>query len=280
MSTVQLLQGDCLELLPTLPSASVDLILCDLPYGLTACPWDSVIPLVPLWLEYKRVIVPGGAIVLTACQPFTSTLVMSNLRQFRYEWIWDKINPSGHLNAKNRPMRQHESVLVFCDRKPPYFAERCKGAPCHAHGKGGLQKTAAYGTHYVVKSDSSGLRYPRSIIAFTKLHNGANHRTHTTQKPVALMEYLIRTYTLDGATVLDSCFGSGTTGVACVQAGRNFIGIERDPTYFLTAQARISTSLSNLQPPSDSPSIPLSNDRDDTGSQGSQDRDPDCSERG
>jgi site-specific DNA-methyltransferase (adenine-specific) len=214
----QLHCGDCLDILPTIPDASVDMVLCDLPYGTTACKWDSVIPFEPLWREYRRVTKANAAIVLTASQPFTSALVMSNVRWFRYEWIWRKTVKSGPLNAKRRPLCEHESVLVFAQGQTTYKPQ-------------GLRE-----------GRSSGGKYSRTEC-YGQM-SGVNEQTHTgclhpTQKPVALMEYLIRTYTNEGDTVLDNCMGSGTTGLACANTGRKFIGIEREPSYFAIAQERI-----------------------------------------
>lgn len=232
--------GDCLDVMPTLPDASVDMVLADLPYGTTACKWDSVIPFEPLWREYRRICKPNAAIVLTASQPFTSALVMSNLQGFAYELVWDKRRGFEPGLAKLRPQKSHESVLVFSSRgKMPRYnpqmvardvAKRIKGNYSNAglgllSGSGVVEKTY---TH----------RYPRSVLEFG--NSGQSSKLHPTQKPVALMEYLIRTYTNEGDTVLDNTMGSGTTGVACVNTNRQFIGIERDPQYYEIARRRIA----------------------------------------
>lgn len=235
---IQLLHGDCLELMQSIPDGSVDMILCDLPYGTTACKWDTVIPFEPLWAQYRRIAKKNAAIVLTASQPFTSALVMSNAEAFRYEWVWRKSKPAGHLNAKRRPMVAHESVCVFSFGIEAYAPQglRAGSGKMITHSNNG-----AYGASSV-PTVCQFTGYPNSVIEF-------RHDTsmgHPTQKPVALMEYLIRTYTHEGETVLDNCMGSGTTGVACVNTGRNFIGIERDDKYFAIAQERINNAPMSL----------------------------------
>jgi site-specific DNA-methyltransferase (adenine-specific) len=235
---MKLLHGDCLELMKDIPDKSVDMILCDLPYGMTANKWDTIIPLEPLWEQYKRVIKDNGAIVLTASQPFTSMLVMSNIKWFKYEWIWDKIAASGHLNAKRRPLKRHENILVFYKRLPVYNPQFTKGEP-YDNGFS-LRESENWGKQVAVScKNESGRRYPTSLIV--KSNANRRNRLHPTQKPVALFEYLIKTYTNEGETVLDNCMGSGTTGVACVNTNRNFIGIELDDKYFKIAKERIES---------------------------------------
>lgn len=225
----QLFNEDCLEAMKCLPEQSVDMILCDLPYGTTQNKWDSVIPLCPLWQQYKRIC--KGAMVLTATQPFTSALVMSNTQGFRYSWVWEKSSVTGHLNAHRRPMRNHEDVLVFGEA--PYFPQGLR--PYKKVKRGGHN-----GTNFG-KSGSENYQestnFPRTILRI----NNDSKTVHPTQKPVALMEYLIRTYTNEGGTVLDNTMGSGTTGVACMNTGRSFIGMEKDVEhgYFQIAQKRI-----------------------------------------
>jgi site-specific DNA-methyltransferase (adenine-specific) len=240
MKNVQLHWGDCLELMKDVPDASVDLILCDLPYGTTACKWDSVIPFEPLWEQYMRVAKRNAAIVLTASQPFTTALIASNLKDFKYCWIWDKVLPRGHLNAKRQPLRVFEDVAVFYRSQPPYNPQKTtdhKRKVAHTKYEKAGDGKQVYGaekrdTHY-----DSTERYPTGII---RVSNAAQTgKVHPTQKPVALMEYLIRTYTNEGDLVMDNCMGSGTTGVACVNTGRGFIGMEQDPSYFLIAAERI-----------------------------------------
>jgi site-specific DNA-methyltransferase (adenine-specific) len=237
MSEIKLLQGDCLELMKTIPDKSVDAIITDPPFGTTACKWDSVIPFEPMWAELKRIIKPNGAIVLFGSQPFTSALVMSNPKMFKYEWVWDKVRPSGFQIAKYVPMKRHENILVFCDGKLTYNAQKEK-------------RDKSVRGRVCSKSDSSPLKYndgktreythknPQSILLFSKQSDG--RYLHPTQKPVALMEYLIKTYTNEGETVLDFTMGSGTTGVAAANSNRGFIGIERDPAYFKIAEKRIT----------------------------------------
>ena len=234
---VKLLQGDCLELMTDIPDGSVDMILADLPYGTTRNKWDSIIPLEPLWEQYERVIKDNGAIVLTAQTPFDKVLGASNLRLLRYEWIWDKRLGTGHLNAKKMPLKRHENILVFYKRLPTYNPQMTEGEP---YDKGfGFGASSNYGEQRAVSGkNETGLRYPTSLLDFSN----ANRRSkvHPTQKPVALFEYLIKTYTNKGETVLDNVMGSGTTGVACKTLNRNFIGIELDEDYFKIATERIN----------------------------------------
>lgn len=226
-----LMKGDCLELMRELPGASVDLILCDLPYGTTRNKWDSVIDLPALWAEYKRIC--RGAIVLTAQAPFDKVLGASNVGMLRYEWIWQKTKATGHLNAKVQPMKNHENVLVFYKSLPVYNPQGLVRKATPTIRKGGNN-----GTNYG-KSDKDAIQefenYPRSILSIPS----EGKTVHPTQKPVALMEYMIRTYTHEGMTVLDNTMGSGTTGVACANTGRKFIGIEMDEKYFEIAKDRI-----------------------------------------
>jgi DNA modification methylase len=230
-----LLLGDCLERMKEIPDGSVDMVLCDLPYGTTACKWDSVISFEPLWEHYRRVCKKNAAIVLTASQPFTSALVMSNTEMFRYELIWEKTKSTGFLDCSYRPMRSHENVLVFYSSKPVYNPQKTQGDPWN---RGRVKRPKScwgeQAEHYA--ENTSGLRHPKSVML---VPNPNNKSVHPTQKPVALMEYLIKTYTNERETVLDNTMGSGTTGVACVNTKRNFIGIERDDTYFKIAQDRI-----------------------------------------
>lgn len=231
------MHGDCLELMATIPDGSVDMVLCDLPYGTTNNKWDSVIPFEPLWAHYWRVLKKNGAVVLTAQQPFDKVLGASSIGMLRYEWIWEKSKPTGHLNAKIQPMKAHENILVFYREAPVYNPQglRKKDIPKVRIGR---DNGSNYG-----KSDKDALQifegYPRSVLKIAS----EGKTTHPTQKPVALMEYLIRTYTNEGETVLDNCIGSGTTGVACVNTGRNFIGIEKNEGYFNIASNRINEAM-------------------------------------
>jgi site-specific DNA-methyltransferase (adenine-specific) len=227
---VDLRLGDCLEVMPTLAPASVDLILCDLPYGTTDCKWDSVIPFDLLWAQYRRIAKPNAAIVLTASQPFTTALIASNLKDFRYCWVWDKKISGNPFLAKRQPLKVHEDVCVF-SVKPHAYAPQMRKGQMRTKGGG---KSKLFDAD--LTSSINDEYYPTSIVEFSNAKRGV----HPTQKPVALMEYLIRTYTNEGDTVLDNCMGSGTTGVACANTGRKFIGIERDPGYFAIATRRIA----------------------------------------
>jgi site-specific DNA-methyltransferase (adenine-specific) len=240
-------QGDCLEVMREIPDKSVDMILCDLPYGTTACKWDSVIPFEPLWAQYERVIKDKGAIVLTASQPFTSALVMSNPKLFKYEWIWKKTRYTGNLNAKIMPLKAHESILVFGKGRTVYNPIKTLAPPEKIDKRKTINDSfvkggGAYNNSkpFINKRNrDDGTRYPISIQEFKNPNNGS---VHPTQKPVALFEYLIRTYTNEGEIVLDNCIGSGTTAVACINTGRSFIGIERETEYVEIANKRIQAA--------------------------------------
>ena len=235
----KIVNADCLIEMPKMPAQSVDAIISDLPYGTTQNRWDSVIPLAPLWAEWKRLLKPNGAIVLTACQPFTSVLVMSNLAMFKYDWCWEKTSATGHLNAKKMPMRAHESVLVFCDGATTYNPQKTFGharkVSSAAH-KRNCVKTECYRSHGLTGYDSTE-RYPRSVVKFAG--DKQKSALHPTQKPVALMRYLVRTYTNPGDVVLDVACGSGTTCLAAMIEGRQSIGIEKDEQYAKIAINRI-----------------------------------------
>lgn len=255
----RLLLGDCLERMAEIPDGSVDMVLCDLPYGTTACKWDSVIPFDALWQAYGRVCKPSAAMVFTACQPFTSALVMSNPKAFRYEWVWNKVQPTGHLNAKRQPMRVCESVVVFYREQPTYSPQLGRGAAIK-RTPGGKQ-TECYGGFESLGHDSSEDRQPTTLLTISAGRSPNAKTVHPTQKPVALMEYLIRTYTNEGETVLDNTMGSGTTGVACRNTVRSFIGIEREPAYFDIAVKRIRDEYARprltLEPPAKPVQEPL-----------------------
>jgi site-specific DNA-methyltransferase (adenine-specific) len=224
-----LMQGDCLERMKDIPDGSVDMILTDPPYGTTACKWDSIIPLEPMWAHLKRIIKPNGAIVMTASQPFTTTLIASNMKMFKYCWVWKKSKPTGHLNAKKQPLRTYEDVVVFYEKQCCYSPQGVKptNKMVSRTNRGNYGECSAT-THQTVTG------YPRNLVKFPSVDG-----VHQTQKPVALMEYLIKTYTNEGETVLDFTMGSGTTGVACVNLNRKFIGIEMDEGYFKIAKERI-----------------------------------------
>ena len=232
----KLANGDCLEVMKGIPDGSIDMILCDLPYGTTACKWDSVIPFDDLWEQYRRVAKRDAAIVLTASQPFTSSLVVSNIAEFKYEVIWEKDKPSDFALASRRTMKYHESVLVFSRGKETYNPQMTLGTPNHSVGRGIRKKSNESGANTaIVTNKVDGLKHPKSVMKF----NRETRPVHPTQKPVSLMEYLIRTYTNEGSKVLDNCMGSGTTGVACTNTNRNFIGIEKEPQYYEIAKNRI-----------------------------------------
>jgi len=220
---VNLYNDDCFNIFPKLLNNSVDMILCDLPFGMTNAVWDVSVNLKKLWEQYGRIIKDNGAIVLHASQPFTSELVCSKREWFRCEWIWDKKNPTNFANAKNHPMKTHESILVFGKGKTVYFPIMEQGDKNHSRGKrfnSGKSDLFHADPKYTV-DNFSGIKYPKSIVYFPK--HTSQCKYHPTQKPVALLEYLIKTYTLEGETVLDNTMGSGSTGVACVNTNRNFM---------------------------------------------------------
>jgi len=234
---INLMLGDCLERMKEIPDGSVDMVLADPPYGTTACKWDSVIPLEPMWEQLKRIIKPNGAIVMTASQPFTTTLIASNMEMFKYCWVWDKKKPGGIGFAKYQPMRVTEDVIVFSIGSARYFPQMIdrvtpKKSRNYKRSEMNNESLAAQSENTIYTK-----KYPKNIIESSNANQKG--KSHPTQKPVALMEYLIKTYTLEGEAVLDFTMGSGTTGVACKNLNRNFIGIEKDETYFKIAQERI-----------------------------------------
>ena len=240
---MRLMLGDCIERIAEIEAGSVDLVLTDPPYGTTACKWDAVIPFEPMWALVKRVLKPNGAAVFTASQPFTSALVMSNPGQFKYQWVWDKVNKyTGALNANKMPLRRHEDVLVFCAASPAYNKQWRDGKPFKSVNTNGHGKYTKYGTGAERRHTINDGRHNPCSVLQIPADNKKELGLHPTQKPVALMEYLIRTYTDEGETVLDFTMGSGTTGVACLNTGRRFIGIERDEKYFQIAQDRIAAT--------------------------------------
>ena len=235
------LHGDCLDEMMKLPKGSVDLVLTDPPYGTTQCKWDAVIPFEPMWKQLKHVTKLNAAIVMTASHPFTSALVMSNPKMFRYELVWHKNKASGHLNAKKMPMRAHENIVVFYRKLPTYNPQKTVGHKAANYAKN-KANSRVYGAQ--VRSEYGGAteRYPRSVIDVPVVNNDGTNggRLHPNQKPVELMEYLIKTYTNEGDIVLDFTMGSGTTGVACKNLGRNFIGIEKDAGFYDIAVKRVA----------------------------------------
>lgn len=232
--------GDCMEILPHLPDASIDLILCDLPYGVTDCAWDRKLPLQKLFSEYRRLLAPRGAIVLTATQPFTTDLVNACRDWFRYDLVWDKSSPVGYLNANRMPLRRHESILVFYPKLPVYHPQFSAGRPYHRKG-GESKRGGVYRATKVLEATNPGRRHPTSILEFPRETNGGKKRLyHPTQKPVALFEFLVNSYTEPGAVVLDNCIGAGTTALACIATSRHFIGIEKDPLFAARAGERVA----------------------------------------
>lgn len=245
MKKFELWQGDCLELMKNILDGSVDLVLTDPPYGTTACKWDSVIPFEPMWEQLNRIIKPNGAICLFGIEPFSSALRMSNIKHFKYDWIWDKKNTSGFLNAKKKPLSRHEVISVFSKSKLGIFTYNPIMRKGKMQKKGSFHKKSSdcYSKHESVVSFNDEY-YPTSILDVGTVYRNKN--VHPTQKPVALLEYLIKTYTNDGETVLDFTMGSGSTGVACVNTNRRFIGIELDDGYFEIAKNRIEEAVNDL----------------------------------
>lgn len=234
--------GDCLEVMKSISDKSIDMILCDLPYGTTACKWDIIIPFEPLWNQYKRIIKDNAPIVLTGSQPFTSKLIVSNIEMFRYEWIWEKGKATGHTLCKKRPLKSHENILVFYKNQPKYNPIMGVGEKYKGRNNIEIYKkpTEDWNIKHGARSNNNGTRFPRSIF---KISNVNIKGMHPTQKPVALFEYLIKTYTNEGDLVLDNCIGSGTTAIACINTKRNFIGIEKDINYFKMSNKRISETI-------------------------------------
>ena len=236
---IDLRQGDCLELMKDIPNKSIDMILCDLPYGTTQNKWDSVIPLDELWKEYKRIIKDNGVIALTSQGIFTAKLMLSNEKWFKYKLVWVKSKATNFLNAKKQPLRKHENICVFYNKQPQYNPQMTEGEP-YDKGVRKNQLTGSYGDFNPVHVKSEGMRYPTDVVYF-KTAESEGKVYHPTQKPVSLLEYLIKTYTNERETVLDNCMGSGSTGVACINTNRNFIGMELDENYFNIAKERIES---------------------------------------
>lgn len=236
---IQLFNEDCLENLKRMPDKYVDMVLCDLPYGTTQNKWDTILPFNILWESLYRVCKETSAIVLFSSQPFTSTLISSNLKDFKYTWVWDKVNKfSGHLNAKKQPLRITEDICVFYRKQPIYNPQMIKGKPYKAVSKG--NKSSNYGSQVdEIVTINEGLYYPKNLLSISGDERGSQGRVHPTQKPLQVLEYLIKTYTNPKETVLDNTMGSGSTGVACVNTDRSFVGIEKDKSYFIIAKKRI-----------------------------------------
>ncbi|KRN10858.1 DNA-methyltransferase [Liquorilactobacillus mali] len=244
-------KGDCLEVMQKIPNGSIDMILCDLPYGkVTHNKWDSIIPFDELWKEYKRVIKENGAIVLFGQNAFSAKLILSNERMYRYTLVWDKVRTTGFLNANRMPLRKHEDILVFYKKLPIYNPQMTEGGePSHSRGKkwenkgNSMDNSKVYGSYdhkNYTKAQDSNMKYPTSIVTVSNIVN--KDRLHPTQKPVELLEYLIKTYTNENDLVLDNCMGSGSTGVACLNTSRRFLGIEKEDDYFYIAKERINSS--------------------------------------
>jgi site-specific DNA-methyltransferase (adenine-specific) len=254
MTDYVLRQGDCLELMKDIPDGSVDMILCDLPYGTTACKWDTVLPFEDLWAQYKRIVKQKGVIVLFGSEPFSTKLRNSNLRMYKYDWVWIKTKSAGFVHAKNMPLKKHENILVFSkgamghssvlgDKRMSYNPQGLIFKP--TMHKGALRKFGGVVGKRPSQKDefvSEYTNYPTSVLEFA-----SEGGFHPTQKPVTLLEYLVKTYTNEGDTVLDNCMGSGSTGVACANTGRRFIGMELDPQYFVIAEKRISEAAAKLE---------------------------------
>ncbi|PGN53910.1 cytosine methyltransferase [Priestia megaterium] len=237
-------QRDCIEGMRMLPDKSIDMILCDLPYGTTACKWDTVIPFETLWAQYERIIKDNGAIVLTASQPFTSALVMSNPKLFRYTWVWDKVNKyTGALNANRMPLKRHEDICVFYKNLPTYNKQYRQGKPYKGFATNGHGSHTQYGkSPEKRRKQSDGNHNPCSILEI-KSDNKKEMGLHPTQKPIELFAYLIRTYTDEGEIVLDNCMGSGTTAIAALRLKRNFVGFERESEYIEIANKRLDNEV-------------------------------------
>ena len=242
-SNIKLLKGDCLEVMRTIPDGSIDMVLTDPPYGTTACKWDSVIPFEPMWEQLKRVTKRNGAIVLTASQPFTSALIMSNPKMYKHSWVWEKSRSGSAITAKYCPIKIHEDIVVFEKRgkSVKYYPQIEYGEPYSRKSKYNNDNNHRFGISSNVETRNEGIRYPKTI-RFEKQNWSKQQQVHPTQKPVSLMEYLIKTYTNEGDTVLDFTMGSGTTGVACKNLNRDFIGIELDEEYFKIAEERIANA--------------------------------------
>ena len=241
MVCVDLRQGDCLELMQQVADKSVDMICCDLPFGMTANSWDTIIPFEPLWKQYSRVIKDHGAIVLFSQLPFGARLIESAPKAlpFRHEWIWEKTRATGFLNSHHAPLKAHENILVFYKHQPTYNPQFGTGKP-YKNSKVGIGTSNYHRTKdRKITSQSDGRRYPRDVI---RIENSNHNSFHPTQKPTRLLNYLIKTYTNSGDVVLDNCMGSGSTAVACVETGRNFIGMEMNQHYFEVARERVKQS--------------------------------------
>jgi len=244
MKLNQIIQGDCLEVMKDIPDGSIDMVLTDPPYGKTNCTWDTIVPVKPMWKEIKRIIKPNGAIVMTASQPFTSILIMSNLKMFKYCWVWEKVSAKGHFNAKKMPMTAHEDVVVFYLKQPVYNPQMTHGHIRKMSTKSKSLNSEVYKKNTKTVSYNSTDRYPRSVQIFNQ--DTQKSSLHPTQKPINLIEYLIKTYTNKGELILDFTAGSGTTAVAAINTHRKYICIERNPKDCKIAEQRISQAQPQL----------------------------------
>lgn len=240
MNGIELFNGECLEVLRGIPDNSIDMVLCDPPYGTTECKWDSIINLNEMWEQIKRIVKKNGPIVFTASQPYTSVLVSSNLPMWKHNWTWNKVKPSTGINAKKSPLRVVEDVVVFCDGVAPYSPQMVPKEQRKEYITDG--NGAAFGVRNIKPRvhDNKGLGYPKNLLSISNANQ--RDRVHPTQKPVELMEYFIKTYSTEGQIVLDFTMGSGTTGVACKNLNRHFLGIEKDEKYFEIAKKRIEAA--------------------------------------
>lgn len=244
----KILLGNCLELMTGLEDKSIDMILCDLPYGTTQNKWDSILPLDKLWEQYERVIKDNGAIVLFGAQPFTSKLVMSNLKLFRYSLVWEKNKSTGFLNANRMPLRSHEDILVFYKKLPTYNSQKTTGhKPVNTYTKHSGDGTNYGKTREGVSGGGQTDRHPTSILKFPVLNNDSHSKFHPTQKPVSLYEWLIRTYSNKNDVILDNCSGAGTLAFACINQNRKFICIEKDETYYRESNKRLEQYINTLE---------------------------------
>ena len=235
---------DCLEGMKLIKDRSVDMILCDLPYGTTNCKWDTIIPFEALWEQYKRIIKDNGAIVLTASQPFTSALVMSNPKMFKHDWVWHKSRSGSAITAKYRPVKRHEDILVFCKKSPKYNPQMTEGEPYYRKSSNNKKNDHKLGINANMETKNNGTRYPITIQYF-KQNWSKQQQIHPTQKPVELFEYLIKTYSNEGDLILDNCMGSFTTAVACINTNRNYIGFELEEKYIKIGEKRLQDLKNN-----------------------------------
>lgn len=239
MNKIELYLGDCLEIMQRFPDKSVDMILCDLPYGTTTCSWDIIIPFDRLWEQYHRIVrTPNSPIVLFGVMPFICEMWASNKKEYRHEWIWEKSRSGSAITAKHCPVKIHEHILVFSKESPNYFPIMQQGKPYFRQSTKSDHNDHNFGILGNVVTENNGTRYPKTILSF-KQNWSKQQQLHPTQKPVELCEYLIKTYSKENDVVLDNCMGSGTTGVACIKTNRNFIGVEKEQKYFEIAQKRI-----------------------------------------